>query len=188
MKRLIGLLVVLAVAGVWLPAVAQEVHEQSVYLLQSRDVGNPSPEQVALCQAKKEELPVRMPDALALVQTIPLNAEWWTAAARASDGMVKSEFVRKTGTADGCAFFVYTASGLRIALYGDSDASGLKFEGWGECDLPIAGMPTQASFTGNCSVLYEADPSQGIAGGLGTSNSVFGESTGSFWTIRIFWE
>jgi hypothetical protein len=72
--------------------------------------------------------------------------------------------------------------------YVDGDAAGISFEGWGECDLLIAGMPTPASLTGNCSMVIEPDPSQGIAGGLATTNSVWGEATGSFWTFRIFWE
>ena len=188
MKRLICLLVVIGVAGVWLPAMAKDEPVQSVYFLQSRDAGNPSPDLVELCESDE-----MVQEALALVpgtllQISPLDAEWWTAQPRSSDGMIKSEFVRKTGRADACGYLIMTDSGLRMALYGDSDASGIRFVGWGECDLPIAGMPTPASLTGNCSIIFEPDPSEGIAGGLGTSNSVFGEATGSFWTIRIFWE
>jgi hypothetical protein len=186
MKNLIGLLVVFAVAGVWLPAMAQEVYDQSVYLLQSRDLGNPTQYQVDLCAAKAAEVPARLPGTL--VNTIPLNAEWWMFQTRAKDGMVKSEFIRKVGTVDGCAFFVLTESGLRIALYGESKTEALDFDGWGECDLPIAGMPTPASQTGTCTTIIRPDTSQGVAGGIGTSNSVFGEATGSFWTVRIFWE
>jgi hypothetical protein len=37
-------------------------------------------------------------------------------------------------------------------------------------------------------MVLDPDPEQGIAGGIATSNSVFGEATGSFWTIRIIWE
>jgi len=92
----------------------------------------------------------------------------------------------------GCAYLIITDLGpppvLRIALYGDSKTDALDFAGWGECDLPIAGIPTADSFTGNCSMVFGPDPSQGVVKGIGTSNSVFGYETGSFWTVRIFWE
>jgi hypothetical protein len=188
MKKLISLLVVIGVAGVWLPAMAKDEPVQSVYFLQSRDLGDPPEDLVELCDSNEmvQEAHARVPGAL--LQISPLNAEWWSAQPRSKDGMIKSEFVRKTGTALGCGYLMATDSGLRMALYGDSDASGIRFVGWGECDMPIAGMPTAASLTGNCSIVFEGDESLGIAGGLGTSNSVFGEGTGSFWTIRIFWE
>ena len=188
MRRLISMLVVIAVAGVWLPAIAKDDPVQSVYLLQSRDVGDPPEDLVMLCNSEEmvaqalEQVPGE------LQQISPLNAEWWTFRTRANNGVVNNEFTRKTGPAAACGYLIATESGLGMALYGDSDASGIRFVGWGECDLPIAGMPTAASLTGNCSIVFDPDPSEGIAGGLGTSNSVFGEDTGSFWTIRIFWE
>jgi hypothetical protein len=188
MKKLISLLVVIAVAGVWLPAMAQQVYDQSVYLLQSRDAGDPSDEQVALCNEKALE--VSIPGIV--VQILTLNAEWWTFQTRSKDGMIKNEFIRQVGTADACAFFVLTDPGpppvVRMVMYADSDGIGIKSEGWGECDLPILGMPTPNSQTGTCNVIINPDPSQGIAGGIATSNSVFGEDTGSIWTFRVFWE
>lgn len=188
MKKLISLLVVIAVAGVWLPAMAQQVYDQSVYFAQTRDVGDPSPELVELCTSED-----MVAEALALVpgvllQISPLNIEWWSAQARSKDGMVMSELVRKTGTADSCFYLVMADSGFRAALYGDSDASGIRVEAWGECDFPIAGMPTPGSSPMYCITVIGPDPSQGIAGGLATTNGVFGDPTGSFWTVRIFRE
>lgn len=183
MKRLISLLVVIAVAGMCLPATAQE-HEQSIFQVRSRDVGEAPPELVALCIEKESEVPT----VGVVLQTIPLNAEFWSLNTRASDGLVKNEFVRQVGTSAACGFFVATEDGLVLALYGDSEVSGFTFEGWGECDLPIVGLPSPGSQTGVCSMLLEPDPEQGIAGGIMTSNSVLGEATGSFWTIRIIWE
>ena len=184
MKRLIHLVVVLAVAAMWLPAMAQE-HEQSIYQVRSRDVGDPPPELVALCIEKELEVPTPG----VVLQTIPLNAEFWALTTRSKDGLVKNEFVRKVGTALACGYFVATeGGGLVLALYGDSEVSGFTFESWGECDLPIVGLPSPGSQTGVCSMVLEPDPEQGIAGGIMTSNSVLGEATGSFWTIRIIWE
>lgn len=190
MKRAISLVLVLVLAGIWLPATAQE-KEQSIFQVRSRDVGDAPPELVALCAEKAAEVPI----AGMVVQTIPLNAEFWALQTRAKDGLVMNEFVRKVGKADACAFIVVTewaAPGVpaetTMALYGDSEVSGLTFEGWGECYLPIVGLPTALSQTGTCHMVLAPDPEQGIAGGIATSNSVFGEATGSFWTIRIIWE
>jgi hypothetical protein len=181
MKRLIGLLVVLAVAGMWLPAMAVE---QTISILQSRDAGNPSPEQWALCNEKAQEVPIPG----AVVQISPLNAEWWTVQTRSKDGRVNNEFIHQVGNSDACAFAVWTGSSVRMALYGDNDIAGVKSEGWGECTFAISGLPTPDSQIGNCTMLMEADPSQGIVRMFGSSNSVFGPATGSIWTIRIFWE
>ncbi len=183
MKKLILLLVVLAVAAMWQPAMAQE-HEQSIFQVRSRDAGNPPPELVALCAEKEQEVPTPG----VILQTIPLNAEFWSFRTRASDGLVKNEFVRKVGTSAACGYLVATGDGVVLALYGDSEVAGLTLEGWGECDLPIAGLPSPGSLTGVCRMLVDADPEQGIAGGIMTSNSVLGEATGSFWTIRVIWE
>ena len=189
MKRTVGLLVVLALAVIVPPASAQE-HDQSIFNLRSRDIGQPSEELLALCGAKAAEVPI----AGTVMQILPLDAEFWTLTTRAKDGLVMNEFVRRVGKADGCGYIVFTgltpegAPILRMALYGDSEVSGLTFEGWGECDLPIAGLPTAFSQTGVCHMVLERDEEQGIAGGIATSNSVFGEATGSFWTIRIIWE
>ena len=184
MKRLIHLVVVLAVAAMWLPAMAQE-HEQSIFQVRSRDVGDAPPDLVQMCIDKESELPT---PGVVVAPPIPLNAEFWSLNTRASDGLVKNEFVKQVGTAAACGYFVATEDGLVLALYGDSEVSGLTFEGWGECDLPIVGLPSPGSQTGVCSMLLEPDPEQGIAGGIMTSNSVLGEATGSFWTIRIIWE
>ncbi len=183
MKRLFGLLVILAVAATCLPAMAQE-HDQSIFLVRSRDVGDAPPELLALCGAKALEVPIPG----FIFQITPLNAEFWALNTRNKDGLVKNEFVRQVGSAAACSYIVITADGPRVALYGDSEVSGLTFEGWGECDLPIVGLPTPASQTGTCNMVLDPDPEQGIAGGIATSNSVFGEATGSFWTIRIIWE
>jgi hypothetical protein len=183
MKRLICVTAILALAGICIPAGAQE-KEQSIFQVRSRDVGDAPPELVALCADKALEVPISG----VVLQTIPLNAEFWALQTRAKDGLVVKEFIRKVGKAAACAFIVLTPSGPTMALYGDSEVSGLTFEGWGECDLPIVGLPTPASQTGTCNMVLAPDPEQGIAGGIATSNSVFGEATGSFWTIRIIWE
>jgi hypothetical protein len=191
MKRFFCLVVVLTVSATSLPAIAQE-HDQSIFQVRSRDVGNAPPELVALCLDKADEVPI---DGQVVGPPIPLNAEFWSLQTRASDGLVKNEFVRQVGTAAGCAYTVALVDEggeptgeVTLALYGDSEVSGLAFEGWGECDLAIPGLPTPASQTGVCNMVLEPDPEQGIAGGIMTSNSVLGEATGSFWTIRIIWE
>jgi len=183
MKRSFSLLLVIVVAATCLPAVAQE-NEQSIFLVRSRDVGDAPPELVQLCY----DLSFEVPTEGVVLQTIPLNAEFWAFNTRAKDGLVKNEFVRKVGTAAACAYFVATTDGLVLALYGDSEVSGITFEGWGECDLPIVGLPAPGSQTGVCSMVMGPDPEQGIAAGIMSSNSVLGEATGSFWTIRIIWE
>lgn len=183
MKRLICLVVVLTVAATCIPTIAQE-HDQSIYVVRSRDVGDPPPELVALCFEKELEVPTPG----VVLQTIPLNAELWSLNTRASDGLVKNEFVRLVGKVPSCGYFVATEDGLVLALYGNGEFSGFDFEGWGECDLPIVGLPSPGSQTGGCSIILDPDPEQGIAGGIMTSNSVLGEATGSFWTIRIIWE
>lgn len=183
MRRLFCLAVILAVAAMCIPAAAQE-NEQSIFQVRSRDVGDAPPELVTLCAEKALEVPIPG----IVLQTIPLNAEFWATQTRAKDGLVKNEFVRQVGKAAACAFIVVTEDGPTMALYGDSEVSGLTFEGWGECYLPIVGLPTPASQTGTCNMVLSPDPEQGIAGGIATSNSVFGEATGSFWTIRIIWE
>lgn len=184
MKKMIYYLVVLAVVLTWLPALAQE-HKQSIFQVRSRDVGNPSPEHLAKCGEMANY--VRTPGEV--VRIIPLNAEFWSLETRAKDGLVKNEFVRQVGTVEGCAYFVRTEDGRIVSeLYGDAEVSGLTFEAWGECETPIVGLPAPGSLTGTCSIVLNPDPGQGIAGGIMTSNSVLGEATGSFWTIRIIWE
>jgi hypothetical protein len=184
MKRLLSLVVILAVAATCLPAMAQE-NDQSIFVVRSRDVGEAPPDLLQLCYDLSFEVPIEG----VVLQTIPLNAEFWALNTRNKDGLVKNEFVRQVGSAAACAYFVGTpGGGLTMALYGDSEVSGLSFEGWGECYLPIVGLPTPNSQTGTCHMVLDPDPEQGIAGGIATSNSVFGEATGSFWTIRIIWE
>lgn len=77
---------------------------------------------------------------------------------------------------------------VTLALYADSEVSGITFEGWGESDLPIEDLPAPGSLTGGCMILLGEDPEQGIAGGVLMSNSVLGAATGSFWTLRITWK
>ncbi len=183
MKRLLCLVVVLAVAATCLPALAQE-NDQSIFVVRSRDVGDAPQDLIDLCNAKALEVPI-----LGLIYEItPLNAEFWALGTRKKDGLVQNEFIRQVGAAAACSYIVITGEGPRVALYGDSEVSGLSFEGWGECELPIVGLPTPDSQVGTCNMVLEADPEQGIAGGIATSNSVFGGATGSFWTIRIIWE
>ena len=183
MGRAIGLLVILVLAAISLPTLAQE-HEQSIYQVRSRDIGNAPPELVALCNEKAEEVPISG----LVFQISPLNAEFWALQTRSSDGLVVNEFVRQVGKASACSFVVITDDGIRIALYGDSQVSGFNFEGWGECEFPIQGLPTAASQVGTCNMVLDPDPEQGIARGMATSNSVSGVATGSFWTFRIIWE
>ena len=190
MKRLLGLLVVLAVAGVCLPAMAQE-HEQSIFQVRSRDVGSAPQDLLDLCDEKQSEVPIDG----AVGPPIPLNAEFWSLNTRAKDGLVKNEFVRQVGTAAGCGYFVglvdyhgNPTGEVTVALYADSEIAGLTFEGWGECDLPVVGLPAPGSLTGGCKMIGGPEPEQGIAEIVMTSNSVLGEATGSFWTIRVIWE
>jgi hypothetical protein len=182
MKRIVRVMAVLVLASVWLPACEQK-KEESLFLVQSRDIGNAPPELVALCDAKAQEIDYGSVD-----QSVPLNAEFWSYETRAEDGLVTNEFVRQVGTAEACGFLVQTAGGSRMVVYGESEVAGLTFEGWGECSLPIQGLPTAFSLTGTCHMVLERDEAQGIAGGIATSNSVFGVATGSFWTIRVIWE
>ena len=183
MRGLTSLFATLVLVATVLPALAQE-HEQSIFQVRSRDVGNAPPELIALCNEKALEVPIPG----LVFQVSPLNAEFWALQTRSTDGLVINEFVRQVGAAAACSFVVVTEDGIRIALYGDSEVSGFTFEGWGECEFPIQELPTPASQVGTCNMVLEPDPEQGIARGMATSNSVSGDATGSFWTFRIIWE
>jgi len=186
MRKSITLLFVLAFVTVGAASLWAQEQEQTIYQLQSRDTGESDPALDALCIEKVQEIP--LPGLPVLVT--PLIAEFWSFRTRAKDGEVKNEFVRQVGETEGCSYVVMDAAGqFRISVYGTSVIGDLAFEGWGECDLPIEGMPTLSSSIGTCTSILEADPSQGIAGGMATSNSVAGpDVTGSFWTFRIVWE
>lgn len=186
MRNSITLLFVLAFVTVGVASPWAQEQEQTIYQLQSRDTGESDPALDALCIEKAKEIPV--PGTLWLVT--PVIAEFWSFQTRAKDGKVKNEFIRQVGETEGCSYVVIDAVGqVHIPIYGSSVIGDLTFEGWGECDLPISGMPTLSSSIGTCTTILEADPSQGIAGGMATSNSVAGPGvTGSFWTFRIVWE
>ena len=187
MRKSITLLFVLAFVTVGVVG-SLSAQEQTIYQLQSRDTGESDPALDALCIEKVPEIPI--PGLPVLVT--PVIAEFWSFRTRAKDGEVKNEFVRQVGETEGCSYVVMDAAGqFRISVYGSSVIGDLAFEGWGECDFPeqLEGMPTPFSSIGTCTSVLEADPSQGIAGGLSTSNSVAGpDVTGSFWTFRIVWE
>ena len=185
MRKLITLLVVLVFVTVGVASLWAQEQEQTIYQLQSRETGESDPALEALCFEKAQEIPI--PGLPVLVT--PLTAEFWSFRTRAKDGEVKNEFVRQVGETEGCSYVVMDAAGqFRVSVYGSSVIGDLAFEGWGECSFPIEGMPTSSSSIGTCTTILEADPSQGIAGGMATSNSVAGDSTGSFWTFRIVWE
>ena len=125
MKRLFCLVLVLAVTATCLPAMAQE-NEQSIFVVRSRDVGDAPQALIDLCNEKSLEVPTPG----VVLQTIPLNAEFWSLQTRGKDGLVKNEFVKQVGTAAACGFFVATGpESIVLALYGDSEVSGLTFEG-----------------------------------------------------------
>jgi hypothetical protein len=166
------------------PAVLAQMHAQTVYQLRSRDIANPPPELLELCEKKAAEVPI--PGEVEHIA--PLNAELWTSWTHFKNGKVGTELVRKVGSSNSCSFVLSTKDGPLISLYGDGEVLGISFEGWGECHFPVIGLPTPSSYTGTCNMVLTPDAAQGIAGGIATSNSIVGEDTGSFWTIRIFWD
>lgn len=194
MREKIGLMVVLGVVGMWaaLPAGAQAFEEE---ILVFRSVDDPALEDpsVEWCRSVAPEgVPIDLlPDA-AIVR---LGASLWSFQSRASDGVVVKEKIRKIGLADACGYLVEgIGPGKSGPFYMEGSVGGFEFVAAGECTFTASGIPVPGIVLTGCNLKVESDPSQGLLGGIATSNSVFnvgqvpGFQTGSFWTVHTYWE
>jgi hypothetical protein len=186
MKRALIFSVILAVAGFWIPAAAQEM-EKTVILFRSMDDPDIPPDP-AICD----------PANAGFVPNVFLGASLWSSTTRANNGVVVKEKVRQIGTATACALLTdptFTPFDVEAPFYFEGTVGDLYLAAEGECQVTnnalLEGGPV---FVGCYLDVIPQRSTPGIKWGQATSNSTFapiavpGFETGSFWSIQLIWE
>jgi hypothetical protein len=134
---------------------------------------------------------------------VMLDAELWSSQTRAKDGKVVNPEVRRVGTGSACTWMDPIAIFAPIdptqplpnaPIYGEFQVGDLSFAVAGEATLTSNTIPVPGVALAVGSMIIPPDESQGLLGGVASSNSVFnllqlpGFRTGSFWTVRIYRE
>lgn len=189
MKKLIGLLVVVVVSGICVPAMAQV--EKSIILFRSMDDPEiaPDPDVIA-----RSGLPAPI---------IPLGYSTWSLQSSASGGEVVIEKIKETGGGTLVAQVTdpsFPVGGIAPA-YTEIELGDLYLVLTGECKVTI--NPLSVGEIGplflTCSMTVDTDnelTTPGIRWGQASSNSNFlptgvvipGFETGSFWSVMLIWE
>ena len=197
MKRLMNLLVVLMIAGMSLPAMAQEV-DRTVLIFRTLSDPNVTPDP-DVCNRGKAILGV---PGFNLV----IGASGWAVATRMDNGEVVNEKVRNIGTGTGCylltdptmtpfqaetpMYFEAQTKDLHIAFAGECEATN---NAWGPL-IPPPENPEGPVFSSCYMKVVPAFSTPGVKWGQATGNSTFvpgelpGFETGSLWAIELVWE
>jgi hypothetical protein len=184
MKKLLVLLVVLAVAGLSITAAAQEA-KQTVILFQSMEDPN-FPPNPAICD----------PAYTGFESNSILGASLWVSNTRANDGQVVKEKVRKIGTATACSLATnITPFDGESQSYFEGTVGDLHIAAAGECEFTRNALLEGGPLFAGCymDVIPERS-TEGIKWGTVVNNAIVtlmpvpGLETGSFWSIRLIWE
>jgi hypothetical protein len=198
MKRLITLLIVFAVAGICLPAVAQEV-EKTVLIFRTMDDPNIPPDPAVMQRApfwNPTWDPYNPP-----LGVVALGYSTWSLQSSASDGEVVVEKIRQTGSGTLVAIITdptFTPFDKEAPAYSEVQIGDLSLTVNGECE--VTDNPAGGPLFLGCymTVVTGVDTTtEGIKWGQGVSNSTFlnpffpppaGFETGSFWSVQLIWE
>lgn len=121
---------------------------------------------------------------------------FWSSRTRASDGEVVRTQPRQIGTATACMLITdptFPAGGV-APMYIEGTAGDVNFTGTGECTLASNDVPVPGVILAGCNLYISADPSQGLIGGIATSNSILNPlgipdfRAESYWTLRLYWQ
>ncbi len=196
MRKGMGILVVLAVAGMCVTAAAQEV-DKTVILFRSMDDPDIPPD-LEVCG--RAVYPFDPPEGAMLV---PLGASLWSSWSRILNGEVVMEKVRQIGTGTMCLWM-----SDEIIIPFDQEGPGyfegtLRLSPWEEISIALSGEcegTNQAFLEGGpvfagCYLNVLPDRStEGIKWGQAVTNTTFalfpvpGFETGSFWSLQLVWE
>jgi hypothetical protein len=198
MKKLLCLLVVLAVAGVCMPAMAQV--EKTIILFRSMDDPDIPPDPEVMMRAPfwdPEWDPLDPPPFV-----VPLGYSTWSMNSRSKDGIIVNEKVRQTG--GGTLVAIITdpnfLPGSVAPAYSELAIGDLFLTVEGECQVMINPMlppdPELGPLFMSCyTTVVPENSTPGIKWGQATSNSNFlpgieipGFETGSFWSVQLIWE
>jgi len=177
-------LIVLGTAAIFcVPGVVFSFDEA---VMQFRSVEDPDvPADMAVCTNAPFYDPDNPPNVL-------LGASLWSSEARASDGTVMNDEIRRIGTAHACALITSLAPGAEAPFYIELTAGDQFFRADGECRVTSNAIPQPGLILAGCSLKIQEDLSAGLMGGIATSNSVFnpfglsGFQTGSIWMVHIY--
>lgn len=151
-------------------------------ILQFRSVEDPAVSPApAVCAAAPFRVNVR------------LAASLWATRARASDGRLVEDDVRRIGTATACVRLTNFAfpAGLQQEFYVRFDLPEGSYTALGTCTLISNDVPKGGVVLAGCALRLVDYPS-GVRGGMATSASVFnpfrltGFATGSLWTLHAY--
>lgn len=198
MKKLMSLLVVLAIVGMSLPAMAQEV-DKSVIVFRTMDDPDIPPDP-NVCARGQELLEVPFWNVL-------LGASSWSVNTRSNIGEVVVEKVRQIGTGTACSLITdptFTPFAAEAPFYFEGQTGDVYIAAAGECEVThndwgsYLSPPTNPEGPVYLSCYLDVLPelsTPGIKSGQATSNSTFvpvgeipGFETGSFWTIQLIWD
>ncbi|HWR72516.1 MAG TPA: hypothetical protein VN604_05070 [Nitrospirota bacterium] len=154
--------------------------------MQFRSVEDPGvPADMAVCVNASFYDPANMPNVL-------LGASLWSIEARASDGTIMNDEIRRIGTAHACALIASLAPGAEAPFYIELAVGDQFFRADGTCRVTSNTIPQPGLILAGCSLKVQGELSAGLMGGIATSNSVFnpfslpGFQTGSLWTVHIY--
>ena len=151
-------------------------------ILQFRSVEDPaSPADPAVCALAPFRVNVR------------LGASLYTTRARAKDGMVVEDDVRKIGTATACVQLTNFSfpAGLAQKFYVRFNLADGAYTAVGTCTLISNDVPRAGLVLAGCNLRMTGFPA-GVVGGVATSSSVFnpfrlaGFNTGSYWSLQLY--
>jgi len=198
MKKLISVLVVLALTGAYVPLVAQEI-SRSISIFRSMD--DPDiPVDMDVCDRGQGILSVPFWNGF-------FGASTWALNTRAKDGTVVNEKVRQVGTGTACMlitdpdlapfaaefpfYFEGETPDAYIAAAGECKVTQ---NAWGSLSAPPADPEGPVFLACYMDVIPELS-TEGIKWGQASSNSTLvpggeipGFETGSFWTIQVVWD
>jgi hypothetical protein len=185
MKKLLVLLVMVAVAGLCVTAAAQEL-EKTVILFRSMDDPDIPPDWS------------RCTEAIAgFNANFALGASLWSSNTRSNNGQVVKEKVRQIGTANACFLagdFFAPPFRDETPFYVELTVGDLDITLEGECEGSINEFPAGPIFMGCLGVVIPEASTEGIKWGSAVTNTTFigmpipGLELGSFWSIQLVWE
>src|SRR3990172_2415689 len=144
MKSFRVCIIVLSIASVFcVPAVVFAFDET---VMQFRSVEDPDvPADMAVCVNASFYDPANPPNVL-------LGASLWSLEARASDGTVMNDEIRKIGTAHACALITSLAPGAEAPFYIELTAGDQFFRADGECRVISNAIPQPGLILAGCSL------------------------------------